>query len=39
VSDQQAVKASFSQTAAQEADAAKVVHLLRITGRRIRSSF
>ena len=30
--NQQAVKASFGQTAAQEAYAAKVVHVLRITG-------
>jgi hypothetical protein len=32
--DQQAVKAGFGQTAAEKADAAKVVHLLRITGYR-----
>lgn len=33
--DKQTMKASFGQTAAQEADAAKVVHMLRITGAEI----
>jgi hypothetical protein len=35
--NQQAVKASFGQTAAYEANAAKVIHLLRITGAEDRS--
>jgi hypothetical protein len=35
VSDQQAVQPCFGQTAAQKADAARVVHRVRITGARM----